>query len=111
MDNKDLPIILASGHIDMTAQILAAQPPALVVLGDHDGYNAANPFAKESQYEGRFIHYELKYDVDHFFSRMGYGYELTDPDAGLPEWQKRRNASARAKKKLIEKMRRKRNAR
>lgn len=111
MDRKDLPLIIASGHIDHTAQLLAAQPPALVVLGDLDGYKTSNPFKHDTQLEGRFVHYELKYDVDHFFSRMDYGYELIDPDAGLPEWQKRRNASARAKQKLIDKMKRKRNAR
>jgi len=37
-------------------------------------------------------------------------FELLDPDKGLPEWQKRRNASARAKTALVAKMR-KRNAR
>ncbi len=47
--------------------------------------------------------YNLREDA--FYNRM-LGLELTDPDAGLPEWQKRRNQSQRAKAELIAKLKR-----
>lgn len=108
-------IILASGHIDRTAEILAMTPHTLVGLGGSLGIGKTyhRELLEESSFRDRFIH--VQYDCEHFLARDYYdiygGMSLLDPDEGKPEWEKRRNASARAKQELISKMKARRNAR
>lgn len=94
-----LPVALTAPHVDAVALALASQPAPLVLIGTHQEAPQRNPF----QYERPVAVYELGM-ADVLSRDYLVGLELVEPDKGLPEWQKRRNASARSKQALIAKL-------
>jgi hypothetical protein len=73
-------------HVNLAALALAATTPLVVGLGGPG-------VGKSYSFRERFRYTDL---------------ELLDPDEGLPEWQKRRNQSQRAKQALVSKLKGKR---
>ena len=57
--------LLHSGHIDTTAQMLAATPPSLVLLGGEPGIGKTH--AADSYLADRFIHVQYDVDFDRFY--------------------------------------------
>jgi len=68
-----------------------------MVLFQSDGYKP-HPWGHPGI--GKSYTFDVKDDPKPIY-RTIQGLELIDPDKGLPEWQKRRNASQRAKVKLL----------
>lgn len=110
-----LPVAVVSPHIDMTALALAeeaARPGPLALMGYHGVPGVGKSYhvsgaERELMEETRFGDYD-GYKLRHNpFRHYDYAdYRAVDDDRNLPEWQKRRNASATAKQALIEKLKR-----
>lgn len=86
--------ILHSSHIDITAAMLAAEAakaPPLVVIDEY------RPSLRAVSYCGMGV-------INFSGHRYQPAYTLLDEDKGKPEWQKRRDASARAKAGLVARM-------
>lgn len=73
-----------------------------VSLSSFDGYKTTPPHLPGGFFDAPDRSYFYIYDDIDDYRKLSL--EAIDPDKGLPEWQKRRNASARAKQALIDKM-------
>lgn len=95
-----LPIAVVAPHVDMTAMLLAqeaARHAPLVILGGEPGIGKS--WHREMMEESKLRIIELAAGVREV--RYSPAYALLDEDKGKPEWQKRRDASARAKAGLV----------
>ena len=105
-----LPIAVVAPHIDTMAIMLAqeaARHAPLVVMGGEPGIGKTfhHEMLAESRYYRSVVYCGMG-ALDINMPRYQPAYVAIDEDKGKPEWQKRRDASARAKAGLVARMKR-----
>lgn len=103
MDDKELPLIVHSGHRDMVAEALANMTVPLVLLGGGPGLGKSHAFELDS-YKGRMIH--IQYEPMESWGLGDYRYFSNEPHIGERRVNKHRKRKARINNRLARKARR-----